>query len=112
VRIPQHPGRRYTAPNRKGASCESSSQRISSRGLASIGVAFVIGATPRPRFVRSTPASAGLYGVGPFGLEPQVLCMTITSSGSAGTRGETGTPRMERFHESARRHGECFRIGL
>jgi hypothetical protein len=33
-------------------------------------------------------AAVGFYGVGPFGFEPQVLCMMMSSSGDAGTRGE------------------------
>jgi hypothetical protein len=51
------------------------------------------------------------YGVGPFGLEPLVLGMMITSSGDAGTRGAAGAQRMEEPHANARRHGECFRTG-
>jgi hypothetical protein len=58
----------------------------------------------RPSKCARTAAAVGFYGIGPFGFEPQVLCMMMSSSGDAGTRGVRGVV-------DARYRGGCFRKG-
>jgi hypothetical protein len=68
-------------------------------------------ASPAPLAMPERASPLSLYGVGPFGLKPLVLCMIVTSSGSAGTRGAVGPRTQDCSHASARRRGECFRTG-
>jgi hypothetical protein len=59
-----------------------------------------------------TARACSFYGIGPFGLEPLVLCMMLSSSGDAGTRGEVGAKREDvSLRARPRFRGECFRTG-
>jgi len=109
VKVCFHPGRRYWSladPNETRAPRVSRSSRRSgqerSGGCSRRSPTTARGVTHAESACLGQACCVACYRDDPSGLGPWVLCMTLTSSGRAGTRGST---------DRIRRRSECFRNG-